>query len=376
MKTELRNTVLSAAVLVMIVACGERQEESPPPAVRPVKIFTVEEVSGTSVRNFPGAIRASQQAAVSFRVGGSLTEMLVKEGDNVEQGQVLARLDPTDFKIVLKDRQALFDNANNNFKRAKDLIVDSNISKLDYDRMEANYRTSQAALAAAKQDLNYTQLKAPFSGRIGRREVDNFEEVVAKQTIYHVQNVGQLDVTVDLPENLIRSIRRAVLESNASDMEAGELVTATASFEGKATQFPLAIKEISTKADPQTQTFRLTFSMDQPRDFKALPGMTANIVLDLSRVTEIDEAKWIPLTAVVADSGLDARVWILDPKNMTVSPRAVTIGRMSGRNIEVSEGLYGGEEVVSVGAAYLAEGMLVSRMLLTEQAQPRSDDPS
>jgi RND family efflux transporter MFP subunit len=246
----------------------------------------VEEVSGTSVRNFPGAIRASQQAAVSFRVGGSLTEMLVKEGDNVEQGQVLARLDPTDFKIVLKDRQALFDNANNNFKRAKDLIVDSNISKLDYDRMEANYRTNQAALAAAKQDLNYTQLKAPFSGRIGRREVDNFEEVVAKQTIYHVQNVGQLDVTVDLPENLIRSIRRAELEGNASDMEAGELVTATASFEGKATQFPLAIKEISTKADPQTQTFRLTFSMDQPRDFKALPGMTANPVRDLFRYQE------------------------------------------------------------------------------------------
>ena len=286
MKTELRNTVLSAAVLGMIVACGERQEESPPPAVRPVKIFTVGEVSGTSVRNFPGAIRASQQAAVSFRVGASLTEMLVKEGDNVEQGQVLARLDPTDFKIVLKDRQALFDNANNNFKRAKDLIVDSNISKLDYDRMEANYRTSQAALAAAKQDLNYTQLKAPFSGRIGRLEVDNFEEVVAKQTIYHVLNVCQLDGTVDLPENLIRSIRRAVLESNASDMEAGELVTATASFEGKATQFPLAIKEIATKADPQTQTFRLTFSMAQPRDFKALPGMTANPVRDLFRYQE------------------------------------------------------------------------------------------
>jgi multidrug efflux pump subunit AcrA (membrane-fusion protein) len=93
-------------------------------------------------------------------------------------------------------------------------------------------------------------------------------------------------------------------------------------------------------------------------------------------VTDSDEAKWIPLTAVVADSGLDARVWILDPKTMTVSPQAVNIGRMSGRNIEVREGLYGGEQIVSVGAAYLAEGMLVSRMLLTEQAQPRSDDPS
>jgi RND family efflux transporter MFP subunit len=376
MKTVLRNTVLSAAVMTTLLACGGQQEEAPPPAVRPVKIFTVEGVSGAAVRNFPGAINASQRAEVSFRVSGSLQEILVKEGDNVEQGQVLARLDPTDFEIVLKDRQALFDNANSNFNRAKELIVDGNISKLDYDRMEANFRTSQAALAAAKQDLEYTQLKASFTGRVARREVENFEEVMAKQTIFHLQNVDQLDVTVDLSENLIRSIRRAGRDSNAGEMEAAEMVTAVAQFEGKPEQFPLAVKEAATKADPQTQTFRLTFSMDQPKDFNVLPGMTANVVIDLSKVTDSDQAKWIPLTAVVADSELDARVWILDPKTMTVSPRAVTIGRMSGRTIEISEGLYGGEEVVSVGAAYLAEGMLVSRMLLTEQAQPRPDDPA
>ncbi|MCP4332929.1 MAG: efflux RND transporter periplasmic adaptor subunit, partial [Gammaproteobacteria bacterium] len=54
----------------------------------------------------------------------------------------------------------------------------------------------------------------------------------------------------------------------------------------------------------------------------------------------------------------------------------VTVGRMSARNIEVSEGLAGGEEIVSVGAAYLSEGMQVSRMIITEQAEPRADDPS
>lgn len=376
MKTVLRNTILSAAVMTTLIACGGQQEEAPPPAVRPVKIFTVEGVSGAAVRNFPGAINASQRAEVSFRVSGSLQEMLVKEGDNVEQGQVLARLDPTDFEIVLKDRQALFDNANSNFNRAKELIVDGNISKLDYDRMEATYRTSQAALAAAKQDLEYTELRAPFTGRIARREVDNFEEVMAKQTIFHLQNVDQLDVTVDLSENLVRSIRRAGRQGNAREDEVSKSLSATASFEGREKQFPLVIKEIATKADPQTQTFRLTFSMDQPEDFNALPGMTANVVIDLSRVTDSDEAKWVPMTAVVADSGLDARVWILDPKSMTVSPRPVTIGRLSGRNIEVSEGLYGGEEIVSVGAAYLSDGMAVTRMLLTEQAQPRPDDPS
>ena len=67
----------------------------------------------------------------------------VREGEEVEQGQVLARLDPTDFRITLEDRQATFDNAERNFTRAQELIKDGNISKLDYDRMEADFRSAR-----------------------------------------------------------------------------------------------------------------------------------------------------------------------------------------------------------------------------------------
>ena len=72
---------------------------------------------------------------------------------------------------------------------------------------------------------------------------------------------------------------------------------------------------------------------------------------------------------------LKSRVWILDPEAMTVSQREVTIGRMTGDMIQVTDGLDGGEEIISVGAPYLAEGMLVTRMKMTEQAVPRADDP-
>jgi RND family efflux transporter MFP subunit len=207
--------------------------------------------------------------------------------------------------------------------------------------------------------------------------VENFEEIQAKQAIFQLQNVDQLDVAIDLSENLVRSLRRAEKAGAASESEAASVVEAYASFEGKeADKFPLKIKEVSTKADTQTQTFRVTFTMPQPKGFAVLPGMTANVFLDLSRVTSTDTAKWVPIGAVVADSGLDAQIWVLDGKTMTVSARPVKIGRMSGANIEVNSGLTGGEEIVSVGAAYLAEGMQVSRMILTEQAEPRADDPS
>ena len=85
---------------------------------RPVKLFTVEGGSVDAVRTFPGSIDASQRAELAFRVSGQLQELLVREGDLVEEGQVLARLDPSDYALVLEDRQAVYDNSSKNFQRA------------------------------------------------------------------------------------------------------------------------------------------------------------------------------------------------------------------------------------------------------------------
>jgi multidrug efflux pump subunit AcrA (membrane-fusion protein) len=152
---------------------------------------------------------------------------------------------------------------------------------------------------------------------------------------------------------------------------------AFAQFEGRSDeQFPLRPKEIATRADDQTQTFRATFTMEAPTTFTVLPGMTTTVLLDLSRLMGSESVKRVPVRAVQADSGLEPRVWVLDPQSMTVSARAVTIGRMSRGMIEISDGLEGGEEIVAVGAPYLAQGMRVTRMPATEQAVPRERDPS
>ena len=375
MFTTARNILLTAPLIIGLVACGKQEVEAPPPPVRPVKLYTVEGTGGASLRQFPGAINASQRAELSFRVGGVLKEILVREGELVKQGQLLAKLDPTDFQIRVNDRQATYDAQRKNFERAEELIVDGNISKQDYDRVEANFRTADAELKLAQQDLAYTELKAPFAGSIGRRDVDNFEEIQAKQAIFQIQNVDQLDVAIDLPENLVRSLRRESQDIE-DEAERASKVKALATFDNRQDQFELEFKEVATKADSATQTFRVTFTMSQPKTFNVLPGMTADVVLDLTQLVDSDSAKWVPISAVVADNELDARVWVLDGQSMTVSEHPVKIGRMSGRNIEVVEGLEGGEEIVSVGAAYLADGMKVSRMLLSEQAAPRADDPS
>jgi RND family efflux transporter MFP subunit len=373
----LRGVLIGGLLVAGLVACGGTEPTAPAPTSRPVKVFRVEGGAADAVRSFPGRVNASQRAELAFRVSGKLQEVLVKEGDLVEEGQVLARLDPADYELVLEDRQARFDNAKSNFKRARELVKAGNISRLDFDRMEAEYRSATAALSQARKDLEYTILSAPFAGRIAQRGVENFEEVAAKQAVIWLQNINQLDIIIDLPESLVRSIRGGVSTEGADG--AGHTQPsprATAHFEGRDDQiFTLQPKEISTRADPQTQTFRATLTMPAPTAFTVLPGMTATVSLDLSGLLNVDSVKWVPARAVQADAGLEPRVWLLDPVSMTVSPRKVSIGRLSGSMLEITDGLVGGEEIIAVGAPYLAPGMRVTRMAGREQAVPRAGDP-
>ncbi len=366
-----------AGLLPGLAACGRGDPPVPPPASRPVKLFTVEGGRSDMIRSFPGRVQATQRAELSFRVSGQLQEIRVREGDLVEAGQVLARLDPADYEVVLEDRQASFENARRNFERAKELVADGNISRIDFDRMEAEFRSASAALSQAELNLEYTVLTSPFKGRIAQRRVENFEDVRAQQTVFWLQNIDQLDVIIDLPESVVRSVHASPRRDlNPTQDEEISRIKAYARFEGRSdTRFPLRPKEVATQADPQTQTFRATFTMDAPTGFTVLPGMTANVTLDLTGAVDREGIKWVPARAVQADSGLKPLVWVLEPDTMTVASRAVEVGRMSGRMIQIFSGLEGGEEIVAVGAPYLAEDMKVTRMAQTEQAVPRDDDP-
>ncbi|MFK7830157.1 MAG: efflux RND transporter periplasmic adaptor subunit [Congregibacter sp.] len=360
----------------MLAACGEPPPVDSQPRSRPVKLFIVDAGVGEELRRFPATIEAAKQAELGFRVSGQLAQLPVREGDIVDEQQVVAQLEPTDYRNALEERQAAFDNAQRNFARAGELIGSGSISQLDFDKMEADFRSSRAALAQAKANLGYATLRAPFKGRIARRYVDNFEEVTAKQSIVYLQDTDMLDVIIAMPESVVRSVSSsngADLDSMSADESSAADVRALASFDDyKNISYPLNIKEIATRADPDTQTFRVTFSMPQPDEFTVLPGMTAQVEIDFTDILAVsDSVSWIPVRAVQADASLSPRVFVLDPQTMQVRSQAVETGRVSGTMIEVLSGLSGSQEIVAVGAEYLADGMHVTRMGASEQAVPR-----
>jgi RND family efflux transporter MFP subunit len=344
--------------------------------VRPVKTMLIEATGASGQRNFPGRVEAANRATLSFQVAGKLEEILVKEGQDVTAGQLLARLDPKDFEVVVNDRAAIFKRSEADFKRAKELVEKGHISRSDHDKLEANFVSARAALDQAKNDLSYTKLNAPFAGTISKRLVENYEQVNAKQEVLELRDLENLEIKFDVPENLVQRLKKERPgQTGAKEVSQRRIYASFAGLPGK--QFELTYKEAATQADAKTQTFEITMTMPRPQGLQILPGMTANVRVSLAGLVEMDKTSYrIPASAVVGDNTLEPRVWLVDPETLTVHAREVKVGKLRGRDIEVLEGLDPGDRIVVAGGAYLAEGMRVSLLPTPEQAEPRADDPS
>ncbi len=354
---------------LVLSGCSEQEEAVVIDRARPVKSVVVGGPEAGGERRFPGRVDSTSKAELAFRIPGTVQAVLVREGDVVEEGQVLAELDPTDYEISLKDRQATYDRASNDFDRAKELVKDGFISRTDYDQKEGEYKSAEAALDAAKQDVKYTKLTAPFGGTVAERYVEQAEEVNAKQNVLAIQDENRLEMKVDVPENIVSRIDRA------GRMNKDNQVPVYATFDAAPDQrIDLVFKEVATRADAATQTFAVTFLMVAPKGVTILPGMTAKVVADLGSVQKTNAKYYLPVSAVTADAGLEPFVWVIDELTMTVSKQRVEVGGMSGWNIEVESGIEPGSRIVTAGVGYLAEGMQVRLMEQLEQALPRPEE--
>ncbi len=375
----MRRTIASFLALLASVlalsACGEKEAAiSTGDSARPVKTLVIQAPDSAGQRIYPGRADAANRAILSFRVAGKIDEILVKEGEEVGSGQTLAKLDPRDFQVEVDNRAAGYQRAEADFSRAKGLVDKGHLSRTDYDRLEAEYKSAQAALEQAKNNLSYTVLKAPFAGTISRRLVETFEQVNAKQAVFDLRDLENLEIKFDVPERMVQRIKQQTI----AEFQNASVNHVRASFAGlPGKKFDLNFKEAAAQADANTQTFEVTFTMPSPKDLQVLPGMTANVEVDLFGLVDEGETRYlVPANAVVADGRLNPRVWLVDPQTMTLKSRDVTVGNMRGHDIEVLDGIAPGDRIVVAGVAYMVEGMKVTLMPTPEQARPRPNDPN
>jgi multidrug efflux system membrane fusion protein len=320
------------------------------PIIRPVKFVVVGEYGREKVRHMPGKIDAAKQADLSFQVSGKLIELAVTSGQNVNKDQVLAKLDARDFKSSLDASTARLARAESDFKRVTELVNRKLIARSDYDAKLAEYNIAKAEMERSQKAFNETILKAPFAGVIGKKFVDNFQEIQAKEPIISLQDTSSFEVHINIPESLIMRADSA-----------REQVSLNAKFDTLPERgFPLKIKEFNTEIDSATQTFEATLSMDKPEGITVYPGMSVDVIAIVPATLESGNFL-LPATAIFANPEAEnsTAVWLIDSQSQTVTLREIQIGNIQGSNINVLAGLEKGDLIVTAGLHHLNAGQQV-----------------
>jgi RND family efflux transporter MFP subunit len=351
-------TLCACAGTLLLAAC-ERPVEERAPVVRPVKIMTIGGVGGSRILSFSSQIRAGRTAELGFEVPGRIIELPVTEGQDVNKGAMLARLDPADYRTAVDQAQAKFDQAQTTYERYKEIVEKGAVSRQDLDLRKRNFEVARADLATAQKALNDTRLTAPFAGNVGRRLVDNFVNVQAKQGVVILQDLTTLEIVVTVPEqDWSRADPNLSYEERTARLRP---VVTLSTFPGR--EFPARLTEVATVADPVTRTFEVIAVMDNPPDVTVLPGMTANMSITVPEdgtASGADTTVAVPASAVISDEQGNPVAWKVDTNTMTVSRTRVELGDLVGSDVRILSGLAEGDRIATSGVHNLREGMKVS----------------
>ncbi len=355
----------------LLAGCEEPPVEEP---IRPVLATKVGDVEGFRRDRFPGRAKAKEETNLSFRVFGPVITRNVDVGDVVTRGDVIARIDPTDYEVALENMKGRLDKAKadnvfakGEYQRAvkirkedpgavSDTYVDQR--QMERDATAAEIRTLTASVERAALDLSYTTLQAPFDGTIVATYIEAFEYVKAQQPIVRLLDKSQVEMVIDVPEGLITLApfveKISVVFDPYPDLE----------IEAK-------IQEIGKEATETTRTYPVTLVMDQPDGATILPGM-AGIATGYARLPDDPtEAIKVPTHAVASDQSGEQFVWVLKPESEPPEGRSITrvkavaekrkveTGNITDAGMLIKSGLETGEWVATAGLYTLRDGQVV-----------------
>ncbi len=351
---------LVASLSGFLGACGQDAPVEQAEVARPIKMMSIGEGAGTRTLEVPGSVSAAQSADLSFEVSGRMLARIVEEGQLVEAGEVVAKLDPRDYVAQRDGARARRDTASADYDRYAKAFEKNAVTEQQVSRSKGQFDVSQAELDVAEKALEDTELRAPFGGRIARRLVDDFANVRPKEAVMVLQDESSLELRVAVAErDWIRGDAGISVDELTRRINPRVEVAAL-----RGRFFPAYVKALSNSADPVTRTYEVTFGFQSPTDVNVSPGMTGKVIVDLYTETreEGEAPVSVPSNALVADAKGNPYVWVVDPATMRVAKRAVEPGELSGTGVPIRSGLSGGDLVVVSGVNSLTDGMLVRDM--------------
>lgn len=334
-------TLLGGAAL--LTGCGgARADERADATPTPVILRAVAQVDRPEYLLLSGDVEGFRTINLGFLVPGQVQTVGAREGDAVQEGQLLAALDSTDYALNRDMAAAQRERGEQELARVTAMFAQHAVSENDLQKAQVAVRIARTQEAMADKKLADSRLLSPITGVLARRGIEPFEQAGPGMPVFTVVQIHPVLVRVGVPETEIE--RFAV----------GQRATVTIpSLEGDS--FPGRVRVVGIAADPVSRTYPLKVEVPNPRG-RLRPGMIAEVrVEDRVRLRLLT----LPGEAVVQNADQVSRVFVYDPQEKRVHARRVEVGAAYGTEIEIRSGLSEGELVVVGGQHRLQDGSLV-----------------
>ncbi len=341
---KVRNILLALVVgALAFTGCSSSTAEAPQgETIKYVKTETLTDgvVQNSLVLN--GKIKEKSLIPLSFRVGGPLKELDVKQGDYVRAGQLIARIDKRDYELQVETTKAQFEQVKGEYLRYKQLIEQHKIPENTFEKVRSGYLMAKTAFENAENQLHDTELKAPFSGYIYEKFVENFQTVGPGTPIVSIIDNSHLEVVASVSENQLNKVK-SNQQSFVNIANAG------------VNKLPVKLLSVSEKT-MRDGLYEVKYLFENKNDLNVAPGMTAEITLYCQ--TQENQLS-VAATAIFHES-TNTYVWVYNPSTGKVEKRKVKIALdgTQGR-VNIVSGVKNGEQVVTAGVHYLVEGQEV-----------------
>jgi membrane fusion protein, multidrug efflux system len=352
----MKKTYAVAGWLALLVLAACSKPEPAPEPVRAVKVVEVGANAFSARYEYAGEVRARVESRLGFRVGGKIVKRQAELGQRVKAGQVLAQLDPQDFRLAADAARSQVAAAATNrdlaaadFKRYQELKNQNFISGAELERRETAFKSAEAQYQQARSQLavqgnqaQYASLVSDVAGIVTAVEAEPGQVVAAGAPVVRVAADGERDVIFSVPEDRVAGMKIGAPVNIRVWSENVELT-------GK-------VREVAGSSDAVTRTFMVKASLDA----NTAPPLGATVyVLPEGPGVGAPPVIKLPTTALRQDGNATA-VWVFDKSTMTVRSQAIQVATADGNQVVVASGLQPGMLVVSAGVHVLSPGQKVT----------------
>ena len=333
---------LMAGSILCYTGCGKNDAKEADNSVVKVETEQVKYADGSQMMSYSGTMEESETVPMSFNGVGTVLKVLVKEGDFVRKGQLLAVMNDETSKNAYQMSLATQKRAQDAYNRLLPMYKNGTLPEIKFIEVETALQQANSAAAISKKNLEDCRLYSLTDGMVGKRSIEPGMSVMPGIAGITVVKIEKVFARFSVSENEIVQIKKG----QKAQIKVGALGNE---------EFSGVVEEVGVMADPIAHTYKVKVAITN-RDRKLKPGMICNVFLDNCKP---GSRLVVPNSSVLVDERGRNYVYTVNSSNNTVQRKYIKTGEMLTNGIVVAEGLSSGENVITAGQHKVVDNALV-----------------